>query len=159
MTRIVVLADTHRASGHELPAALLEAIECADLVAHLGDFTGPNLADFLEREAPLVAVHGNNDSGEILDRYPARRDLTINGRRIALIHGHQGGTTAVRAAENVDDADIVLFGHSHRPKVLHSGERLLFNPGSPTQRRFAPYASFGVLEIGDSVEAAIVPID
>jgi putative phosphoesterase len=159
MTRIVVMADTHRLRGHELPAALDDAIRGADLVAHLGDFTGVEMADYLEKAARLVAVHGNNDVPEIRHRYPQRANLLVGGRRITLIHGDVGGITARRAAQTVRDADIVLFGHSHAPLMERNGERLLLNPGSPTQRRFARHATFGILTLHGEVAAEIVPVD
>lgn len=159
MTRVVVLADTHMPRrARALPAELQEAIDEADAVIHLGDFTDATVADDLERRATLYAVHGNNDPEEIRRRYPARRDLTIHGHRITLVHGHQGGRNARIAAESVRGGDIVLYGHSHLPSHQYRGRVLLFNPGSPTDRRQAPFRSFGVIDIGEKVDARIVPL-
>jgi predicted phosphodiesterase len=45
-------------------------------------------------------------------------------------------------------ADLVVFGHSHLPEdELGPGGQRRFNPGSPTQRRRAPWRSFGELQI------------
>lgn len=159
MTRLVVLADTHMpARGRDLPEAVVHAIDRADMVVHLGDFTDTALADELERRATLIAVHGNNDAEELRRRYPARRDLVLNGRRIALIHGHVGGRSARQAARSVRGADIVLYGHSHIPSQECFGNALLFNPGSPTDRRQAPFRAFGVIDIDEAVTAKIVPL-
>ena len=46
------------------------------------------------------------------------------------------------------DADIVVFGHSHIPWNTEGiGGQLLFNPGSPTERRRQPRCTYGVLEV------------
>jgi predicted phosphodiesterase len=59
------------------------------------------------------------------------------------------------------DAAVVVFGHSHDP-VNEVGEegQLLFNPGSPTQRRRQPERTFGLLDLrrGGVHRAEIVPI-
>lgn len=41
----------------------------------------------------------------------------------------------------------MVYGHSHQPvdEVGIDGQRL-FNPGSPTERRRAPYHTYGVLD-------------
>ena len=114
------------------------------------------VAEELEAIGPLVAVHGNNDSPTVCDRYPTEATIELEERTVVLIHGHRGGRTARAAARAVPQADIVLFGHSHMPGIWCDDGRLLFNPGSPTERRFAPYRSFGILDIGRDVEASIV---
>lgn len=158
-TRLVVLADTHMpAPGRELPAAVLQAIGASDAVIHLGDFVDESVADFLERHAPLYAVHGNNDVEAIMSRYPAWQFLRVEGHRLALIHGDIGGKTALQAARSVGQADAVLFGHSHQAYVGREQGRLLFNPGSPTERRFRSGTSFGILTVGETIEARIVPV-
>jgi putative phosphoesterase len=158
-TRIVVLADTHLPRGHQLPRRLQREIEAADMVIHLGDFTGVELADVLERTGKLVAVHGNNDMLAVRRRYPARRDVAVGGRTIRCIHGDIGGRTAAEAAAAEHGADIVLYGHSHMPGLNQHHGTLLFNPGSPTQRRFAPFRSYGILSIGEVVDAQVVSIE
>lgn len=158
-TRIVVLADTHMPrSGRVLPEAVIDAARSADLIVHLGDFTGPEVAEYLGTLGPLAAVHGNNDSQAIRARFPASRLLEIEGHRVALIHGHEGGRTANAAAKAVAGADVVLFGHSHVPTIVREDGRLLFNPGSPTERRFAPHRSFGILDLGVTAEASLIQL-
>ena len=59
--------------------------------------------------------------------------------------------TAERAlAEFVDEeVDLIVFGHSHRPLRKRDGDVLLFNPGSPTDRRTEPRFSYGRLALGE----------
>lgn len=159
MTRLLVMADTHMPRrGRMLPDRLLRAAETADLIVHLGDFTEIAAVEEVEALGPLVAVHGNNDSPSVRGRFPACQILEIEERTICLIHGDVGGRTADAAAMAVSNAEIVLYGHSHRASLTHLADRLLFNPGSPTERRFAPSRSFGILEIGSEVEASIIHV-
>ncbi len=59
------------------------------------------------------------------------------------------------------DDEIVVHGHSHRPRVEWEGGVLYLNPGSATQRRNQPSCSVGVLEIaGDGeLSARIIYLD
>jgi predicted phosphodiesterase len=55
----------------------------------------------------------------------------------------------------------VVFGHSHTPvNEWHDGQ-LLFNPGSPTERRQQPTRTFGVIELdaGRVTSAEIKPTE
>ncbi|HLJ66590.1 MAG TPA: metallophosphoesterase [Chloroflexota bacterium] len=158
-SRAVVLADTHMyRRARELPAAVLKELSQADLVFHLGDFTDPALLDLLHSFAPVHAVYGNNDPDELKQSLPRQKVVEISGYRVAMLHGHKGGKTALAAARNVDGADMVLFGHSHRPAHRVEDGRVLFNPGSPTDRRWWPARSFGVLVIGDRIEPHLIPL-
>lgn len=160
MTRLVVLADTHMPGrARRLPEEVVRAIQGADAIVHLGDFTDVSVADALERMAPMYAVHGNNDREEIRRRYPLRRDLTIDGHYLVLIHGHVGGRSARAAARSIRGADIVLYGHSHLPHLERRDDVLHFNPGSPTDRRQAPFKSFGIIDISETIDARIIPLD
>ncbi|GAC1330181.1 MAG: metallophosphoesterase family protein [Chloroflexota bacterium] len=157
MTRIVVLADTHMPrKGRTLPSIIFSEIERSSFVIHLGDFTGMEVVNTLRDLAPLHAVHGNNDSDDIRALFPAARTMVVETFTIGMLHGHIGGRTAVRAAENVRACDIVLFGHSHASYAQRDETRLLFNPGSPTDRRWSAGCSFGILDLQETIEATIV---
>lgn len=159
MIRALVLADTHiPRRARQLPHEVLVALENVDLAIHLGDFTQHEVAEFLRSRCILYGVHGNNDDRAIRDEFPRMQRLTLEHRTIALLHGHLGGSTALRAARAVTDADVVLFGHSHRPHCSMEEGRLYFNPGSPTDRRWAPTRTYGVLTLGDEVDATLVHV-
>ena len=126
---------------------------------HLGDFTHIEVANFLRTFGPLHAVHGNNDREEVRTQFPQRIDLDLEGFHLSLLHGDEGGRTALAAARAVRDADLVLFGHSHRPWNARENGTLLFNPGSPTDRRWFPYPSFGIIDLEPTrLDATIVPL-
>lgn len=155
--RVVVLADTHMPrSAKALPESVLKDIERSDLVVHLGDFTDMELVHHLRALAPLAAVHGNNDSSEIRTLLPATERFSIGRFRVTALHGHLGGQTALQAARRVTGSDIVLFGHSHAPVCTFVAGTLLFNPGSPTDRRWGRPPSYGILDIDDDIDPHIV---
>jgi uncharacterized protein len=148
--RAVVLADTHVRAGagpRRLPAGVYDALGDADLILHAGDVLTDDLLDELRAFAPVHAVLGNNDYG-LAGLLPDTRVVDLDGIRVAMVH--DSGARAGRAARlhrRFPDADVVVFGHSHMPLNERGIDgQLLFNPGSPTQRRMAPTHTIGILE-------------
>jgi len=146
MSRIVMVSDTHVPQrARALPDTVWQAIDTADVVIHAGDWNAvPLLDQFEARCARLVAVYGNNDEAELRARLPEVACATIGGIRFAVVHetGSRDGREA-RVAAAYPDVDVLVFGHSHIPwdTVAHNGLRLL-NPGSPTDRRRQPHATY-----------------
>ncbi|ADU07835.1 phosphodiesterase, MJ0936 family [Micromonospora sp. L5] len=143
---LVIMADTHVPKrARDLPAALWAAVEAADLVVHAGDWVDVALLDALEeRSRRLVGVYGNNDGPELRARLPEVACVELDGLRVAVVH--ETGPKArreERCAAAYGDCDLLVFGHSHIPwdTVAPGGLRLL-NPGSPTDRRAQPYATY-----------------
>lgn len=163
--RIVVIADTHlRRSwpNRRLPEAARRVLATADVILHAGDITQAEHLDDLALHAPIHAVLGNNDP-ELRDVLPETLELDLAGVRIAMIHdsGPARGREA-RLHERFPDADVVVFGHSHIPwNAAGEAGQLLFNPGSPTERRRQPHRTIGVLELADGrvVAAHIEVVD
>ncbi|MFB6108059.1 MAG: metallophosphoesterase [Haloplanus sp.] len=129
---LVVVSDTHGRADHRLTDRTLAAVREADVVVHAGDFTTPAVLDsFHEVAARLVAVHGNADDAAVSDRLPDATTLTYAGVRVAVTHTRRGGATALSLFGRERGADLVVFGHTHRPTVRSpdAGPTLL-NPGS-----------------------------
>jgi putative phosphoesterase len=146
----VVLADTHIRDGAStrLPDAVWEAIEQADVVLHAGDVVGAAFLDSLRAVAPVHVVLGNNDTA-LIGVLPATVELDLAGVQVAMVHdsGPRAGRDA-RLRRRFPTADVVVFGHSHIPHNERGVDgQLLFNPGSPTQRRRQPHRTFGILEL------------
>lgn len=144
--RIVVISDTHiPGRARDLPAAVWEQVESADVVIHAGDWVHVDLLDELEeRAALLVGCWGNNDGPALRTRLPERADVTLAGVRFTVVHetGASAGRDA-RMAKAYPETDVLVFGHSHIPwdTTAASGLRLL-NPGSPTDRRRQPFHTY-----------------
>lgn len=152
MTHVVVLADTHirRGSTRSLPDAVYTHLEVADLVLHAGDVLVADVLDELSGFAPVHAVLGNND-GELVGVLPETRLLHVEGVRIAMVHdsGPAKGRAA-RLRRRFPDAGLVVFGHSHIPWDQEGLDgQILFNPGSPTERRSQPHRTLGTLDLDD----------
>jgi putative phosphoesterase len=160
--RAVVLADTHVSDGRatRLPARAWDELRAADVILHAGDVTGAELLAQLRALAPLHVVRGNNDRA--LTDLPETCELELGGVTVALVHdsGARKGREA-RLQRRFPDADVVVFGHSHIPWNAPGVDgQLLFNPGSPTQRRRQPSRTLGVLDLdAGSVRAEIVTLD
>jgi uncharacterized protein len=163
--RVVVVADTHlRRSwpNRHLPARARTLLATAEVILHAGDITQQEHLDELARHAPVHAVLGNNDP-ELVDVLPETLELELAGVRVAMLHdsGASRGREA-RLHARFPTADVVVFGHSHVPwNAAGVDQQLLFNPGSPTERRQQPHRTVGVLELanGRVLDARIEVVD
>jgi putative phosphoesterase len=151
--KVLFTADTHVPKrARDLPEPLWRAIDAADVVVHAGDWVDVALLDRLEeRAARVVGVYGNNDGPPLRARLPEVARVELAGLRLAVVHetGPAAGRER-RCAERFPDTDVLVFGHSHIPwdSVAPGGLRLL-NPGSPTDRRRQPVATYLTAEIRD----------
>lgn len=145
-TRLLLLSDTHVPTrARDLPGAVWDAIDAADVVVHAGDWVSVELLDRLEQRARrLIGVVGNNDAGVLRDQLPEVARAEIEGVRVVVVHETGAKEGRERRADLAHpDADLLVFGHSHIPwdSTTPGGMRLL-NPGSPTDRRRQPHATF-----------------
>lgn len=146
MVRLGVICDSHIPDRmRALPPAALEALAGVDAILHAGDICVQRVLDTLAEVAPVYAVRGNRD---LMLRLPLDRELTFEGVRVGLTHGHGGwrryarekvlaavlGYYHTRFLRQVRGrfgaVQAVVFGHSHRPVNLMMNGVLMFNPGS-----------------------------
>lgn len=163
MLRIGVLSDTHfKSLGHGLP--LLQRLIAGpfrevEIVLHAGDLVQPDiLLAFVDRT--VHAVRGNMDGPE--SDLPLRRVLEIGGFRIGLIHGWgapEGLEERLVPEFKGEELHCLVYGHSHRPVCHRRDGILFFNPGSPTDQRWAPYPSVGLLELDRTIEGRILSLE
>ncbi|AGB33463.1 phosphodiesterase, MJ0936 family protein [Natrinema pellirubrum DSM 15624] len=153
---IAIFSDTHSSTGHELEGAALTAAREADVVVHAGDFTSNAALEAFRDECDrLFAVHGNADSVAVRDRLPTARVVEAGGVRIAVTHRRDGGETGLAMFGRSRGADLVVFGHSHRPTVVETDDIVLLNPGSHADPR-GNRPGFAVLEErGEGLEGEI----
>ncbi|NMR19439.1 YfcE family phosphodiesterase [Cellulomonas fimi] len=116
--RLLLLADTHVPTrARDLPAAVWDEVDRADVVVHAGDWVDVALLDRLEdRSRLLVACHGNNDGPALRARLPLVARHDVDGLRLGVVHetGPAAGRE-VRADAAYPDLDVLVFGHSHIP--------------------------------------------
>lgn len=154
--RIAVISDTHMPKrAKKLPEILIEGLRGTELIIHAGDWTTIEVYKELQTLAPVIGVRGNIDPPEL--PFEEKLTIVIKGYRIGVVHGHVGKkkTTPERAYEAFQNQklDLIVFGHSHIPYKQYLGEKLLFNPGSPTDKRFQPQFSYGIVTLGETLDA------
>lgn len=158
--KIIVIADTHIPEKcKQLPSRLVKELERAELIIHAGDWKSMEVYNMLSKYAEVKGVYGNVDGDDIKEYFGAQEIDEVAGHTIGITHGHgDKKTTEKRAIDTFDgkDTDVIIFGHSHIPTMRYYKKTLLFNPGSPTDKRKLPYYSFGILEIGKEVRSEII---
>jgi putative phosphoesterase len=144
--RLVLTSDTHLPKrAKDLPAALWAAIDEADVVVHAGDWVDVAALDaLLARAARLIACYGNNDGPALRARLPEIAYADVAGLRMAVVHETgPAQRREERCAARFPGVDLLVFGHSHIPwDTTAAGGLRLLNPGSPTDRRRQPFATF-----------------
>jgi putative phosphoesterase len=149
-TRVIgLISDTH---GLVRPD-VFRVFEGVDAIFHAGDVGGRQVLSILATIAPVQAVCGNTDMPDdpalCLHFADVVGDLTVH-----VSHGHElGSPTPAKLLERYD-ADVIVYGHTHRPLVMTSGRRLVVNPGAAGPRRFNLMPSVARLSIRDGVASA-----
>jgi uncharacterized protein len=152
--RIGLISDTHSLMRVEALAALAGV----ELILHAGDVGRHSVLRELQGIAPTQAVYGNVDD-PILG-LPRSLDLTFEGLRIHVTHGHElGSPTPANLLHNYK-ADVIIYGHTHKALVERRGATLIVNPGAAGPRRFNLKPSVGLLTLKDgTADVEIVTID
>ncbi len=89
--RIGLISDTHiPQAGRDLWPQVYEALRGVDLIMHAGDLLVPDVIDWLERLAPVLAVSGNGDYGGWERREPPQ-DPRLRESRVLTLNGHGPG--------------------------------------------------------------------
>ncbi len=139
--RIGLISDTH---GLLRPEAVAALQGCAQII-HAGDIGKPQVLDGLRVIAPLEAIRGNIDTADWAQVLPERLDLRIGGLTLHVLHDLKQLDIDPLAA----GVDVVIAGHSHKPKVERRDGVLYVNPGSAGPRRFSLPISLALLELND----------
>ena len=149
-----LISDTHGL----LRADVHDALAGVDLILHAGDVGPDAILDELSRIAPVEAVYGNTDVvGR--PRLVASIERVIGGVRVHVSHGHEVGSPTPAKLLAVYDADVIVYGHTHRQLVTQVDGRLVVNPGAAGARRFQLQPSVARLTIADGAAAVeLIPL-
>lgn len=153
--KVGIISDTHipkKASC--LPSIVFEVFTNVDHIIHAGDILNMDVMDKLETLAPITAVAGNVDSGEVQQQLGFKKIINLGHYGVGVIHGHgTRGKTIDRVRHSFANTslDCVIFGHSHIPYCRYHEGTLFFNPGSPTDKRRNSYYSIGLIEFGKEI--------
>jgi len=157
--KIGVIADTHLTKFPEhLGERITKHFKDVDMIFHAGDVVELGALDiFSDKEIKLVA--GNMDSSLIQQSAPTKQVISIEGFKVGLIHGW-GSPTGIedRIIKEFDEIDILVYGHTHSASSSTKGGVIFFNPGSPTDKRFAITNTIGILEIGERIFPKIITL-
>ncbi|MFO7987706.1 MAG: metallophosphoesterase family protein [Desulfatiglandaceae bacterium] len=157
--RIGVISDTHlREVTGEFRQIYEDYLADKDVIIHAGDVVSPDIIDFLEKKA-FYGVRGNMDPVEVKDRLPEKKVIHLAGHTLGIVHGWgQPEGLEDRILPMFRNVDVLIYGHSHRAFNEMRAGILLFNPGTATGFSFSGQHSLGVLELGDTIQAEIIPI-
>jgi putative phosphoesterase len=157
---IGVISDTHIPyRANSLPDIVLQYFKDVGHIFHSGDIADIDVIQTLEKFAPVTAVAGNIDPPELRELLGEKKLITLGGFRFGIVHGQGSkGKTIDQAAGAFSgtNADCIVFGHSHIPFCGYHGNTLLFNPGSPTDKRRNKYYSFGMIEVNETILPRII---
>jgi putative phosphoesterase len=147
--QLAIISDTHMAADSwPLPHRCFELIAASDLVMHAGDImTSEALREIEAIGPPVRAVAGNMDGPSLRARLPETEEIEVGGAVIAMLHDAGPCAGVERMRRCFPRADAVVFGHTHSPLHERDGAFQMFNPGSPTDRRFAPSHSMGLASV------------
>jgi len=172
--RLALLADSHIPFQLPcLPEKLLERIAGVQLILHAGDLVTGRVLDELQSVAPTLAVAGNCDPRSLRHDLPERRTERLEEWTVGLAHGHQPHALQDRyighgyddpamalfyrlMREQLPEAEIIVFGHFHRPVVKRLQGVWFVNPGAvaPSYGR----STFALMTLGQDVSVEIVDL-
>lgn len=152
---IGVISDTHLYTGSKriIAPGVKRLFERAkiDLIVHLGDANSTSVLEEVAELAPMIAVVGNNDDEDLQYTLPHTTRFTVGSKTFAAIHGHGGRSAKQVALERWGGkVDCVLFGHSHQPLIEQAQGSILFNPGSPTDKRWGAHFGVGLIRVDET---------
>jgi len=154
-TRVLgLISDTH---GLIRPG-VHSALTGVELILHAGDVGGMAILDELRLIAPVRAVFGNTDPPDHPE-LSTELSVEVDGLRVHVSHGHEAGSPTPEKLAERYNADVVVYGHTHRPLVTRRDGRLFVNPGAAGPKRFNISPSVAKLTIVDGrAEVEIIDI-
>ncbi|MFN8570675.1 MAG: metallophosphoesterase [Gemmatimonadaceae bacterium] len=145
---IGLISDTHG----QVRASVHSALAGVDMILHAGDVGGDDVLDELMLIAPVVAVRGNCDDPNDA-RLLGAVERRIDGVRVHVSHGHELGVPTPERLAEAYDADVIVYGHTHRQRLEVVDGRLVVNPGAAGPRRFDVVPCVARLTITDGKPA------
>ena len=141
MMRIGIISDTH---GLLRPEAI-KHLAGTDHIIHAGDIGAPEVIEGLRKIAPTTAIRGNIDAGEWAKYYPDTELILLGGRAFYVLHNLK----ELKLDPVASGFDVIISGHSHRPKIEPKNGILYVNPGSAGPRRFKLPIAIAILTLSD----------
>ena len=127
--KILIVSDTHKSHGN-LEKAIQDAGRI-DMLIHLGDVEGAE--DYIRAlvDCPAHILGGNND---FFSDLPREEEFFVDGLHLFITHGHyyyvSMGEDHLKEEARGRGADIVMYGHTHRPSITKRRTLLWSTPGA-----------------------------
>ena len=151
--KILIVSDTH--GNLRNFEKVLECEKDIGMMLHLGDVEKDE--DYLETvmECPVYIVAGNND---FFSDLPNEIVVQIGKYRVFMTHGHgyyvSAHTRRLKEAARSRRADIVVYGHTHRPNIDMTDDVIAVNPGSISYpRQEGRRGTYIIMEVTENSDA------
>lgn len=136
MAKIGIISDTHDV----LRPQVMEILKTCDGIIHAGDFTREEILDQLRLLGKVYVVRGNNDW---MMESPLQKVLRFEIEGLRFVMAHEKW----EIPSNLEDVDVVIFGHSHQYYQEEREGKLWLNPGSCGRRRFWTELTMAVMYV------------
>jgi hypothetical protein len=152
--KVLIVSDTHGSLGNL--NIVLEKEAPIDMLVHLGDVEW-QMQEIMElADCPVHMIAGNND---FLSKLPNEEEFQIGNYHVFTTHGHAYlvSLTEEKLQEKARSlgADIVMYGHTHRPALTVEEDLVTLNPGSLTYpRQEGRRPSYIVMELDEEGKAS-----
>lgn len=161
--KIIAISDTHIKDTifGRLQDRLLMMLREADIIIHAGDFVTQHVYDELSGISRLEAVHGNMDEPALVRKLAERKVIKAGGLRVGIVHEAAlsiQDTTGARYMAKEMGADLLIFGHIHRP-VIEQSDVIVACPGSPTSPRLSEPSALELFIEDGEVSGRIVTFE
>lgn len=161
MFTIIVVSDSHTNSLNNFPQKVLDEMSGTDMIIHAGDFTSNQVLDGLRKIGNFVGVRGNMDHTDVWKDLPDKQLIDVEGFKIGVAHPSDGGSpfgTEKKVRALLQEADVIIHGHTHISKNRTEGGLTYFNPGSVTGAFPATRKTYGRITIKDSITGEIIRV-
>ncbi len=164
--RILVISDTHiPIAEKDIPEIIEKEAKESNCCLHAGDLVSYEVFKKLSSWTKVYAVYGNMDNSETRKQLSSKLVFQLEDFWIGLVHGRGAPTSLIdyihkEFLTELEKINLFVFGHSHCPFNKEINKKIYFNPGSPTDKVFSPYRSYGILEIDkNKIERRIIRIE
>jgi putative phosphoesterase len=126
-----ILSDTHDNLPKIKKAVVFFNKKKVDFVMHAGDFIAPfTLNELKKLSCDWIGVFGNNDGEKkgLIQKSEGRIKegplrMKFKNKKVTLVHD----LNTLNAKG--EKADLIIFGHTHKPEIIKSAQKLMVNPG------------------------------
>jgi hypothetical protein len=140
--KLGIISDTH---GY-LDPQVKEIFKGVDHILHAGDIGSPIIELELKFIAPTTVVLGNTDHGL---HFKETEVVTLAEKKFLVHHivNPRAITDALQGSIRRNQAEAVVFGHTHKRFAETIDGVFFFNPGYAGQPKFGAERSVAVLHV------------